>query len=328
MNKASKNTPTQMQQPDVHLLPSASQQGELPVSMGKSLRQLGRNEAWLQKFIFDNPSVLGLGDLQGVRRERVQSSGGRLDMLLTEPSSNDMYEVEIMLGETDESHIIRTIEYWDAEKRRWPQRKHTAVLVAERINSRFYNVLHLLSLNCPIIGIQCNALEVDGKTGLHFTRIIDAYVEAEVELDEESSPQDEKLWQQRFPLQVKLAQKLESLAKESFQDVELRFVPQYMAIRGGRYDRVKMWSRKGDRVLIGYRLDEAYFEEGVAACEAARIEPIQKRSTNELQFITDLKTLLEQADLHRQLLRWVNRRDLLFTTGPAGESAPVERSSS
>jgi hypothetical protein len=32
-------------------------------------------------------------------------------MLLTEPSSNDMYEVEVMLGETDESHIIRTIEY-------------------------------------------------------------------------------------------------------------------------------------------------------------------------------------------------------------------------
>lgn len=328
MNKVSKKPPTEMQQPDVHLLPSANQQSEMPVSTMKSLRQLGKNEAWLQKFIFDNPSVLGLGDLQGVRRERVQSSGGRLDMLLTEPSSNDMYEVEVMLGETDESHIIRTIEYWDSEKRRWPQRKHTAVLVAERINSRFYNVLHLLSLNTPIIGIQCNALEIDGKTGIHFTRIIDAYTEAEVEMDEESSPQDEKIWVQRFPGHVKLAQRLESIARECFQEVELRFVPQYMAIRGGRYDRVKMWSRKGDRVLIGYRLDEAHFEDGIAACEAARIEPIQKRSTNELQFTTDLKALSEQADLHRQLLRWVNKRDLQFVTGTAAENSRFERSSS
>ena len=49
-----------------------------------------------------------------------------------------MYEVEVMLGETDETHIIRTIEYWDHEKRRWPQRQHFAVLVAETITRRFF----------------------------------------------------------------------------------------------------------------------------------------------------------------------------------------------
>ena len=31
-----------------------------------------------------------------------------------------MYEVEVMLGETDPSHIIRCIEYWDIEKRKYP----------------------------------------------------------------------------------------------------------------------------------------------------------------------------------------------------------------
>jgi hypothetical protein len=37
------------------------------------------------------------------------------------------YEVEIMLGNIDESHIIRTIEYWDIERQRRPQFDHQAV---------------------------------------------------------------------------------------------------------------------------------------------------------------------------------------------------------
>ena len=44
-----------------------------------------------------------------------------LDILLKDPQDDTMFEVEVMLGETDETHIIRTIEYWDNEKRRWPQ---------------------------------------------------------------------------------------------------------------------------------------------------------------------------------------------------------------
>jgi hypothetical protein len=76
-----------------------------------------------------------------------------------------MFEVELQLGETDPSHIIRTIEYWDNQKRRWPSRSHTAVLVAERITSRFFNVVHLLSKAVPIVGIQANIVQV-GETKL------------------------------------------------------------------------------------------------------------------------------------------------------------------
>ena len=38
---------------------------------------------------------------------------------------------------TDESHIIRTIEYWDIERKRYRQYDHTAVIVAEDITSGF-----------------------------------------------------------------------------------------------------------------------------------------------------------------------------------------------
>jgi hypothetical protein len=55
------------------------------------------------------------------------------------------------LGMTDESHIIRTVEYWDTERRRWPQYEHVAVIVAEEITGRFFNVISLFNGFIPII---------------------------------------------------------------------------------------------------------------------------------------------------------------------------------
>lgn len=46
--------------------------------------------------------------------------------MLKDPADNTMYEVEVMLGETDPSHIIRSIEYWDNEKRKYPQKQNFA----------------------------------------------------------------------------------------------------------------------------------------------------------------------------------------------------------
>lgn len=46
-----------------------------------------------------------------------QSSGGQLDIQSKDLSDNSMYEVEVILGEIDSSHIIRAIEYWDNEKK-------------------------------------------------------------------------------------------------------------------------------------------------------------------------------------------------------------------
>lgn len=129
---------------------------QVTIGVAKSIRSCGHDERWLQDQIEKNPSALQLGDLEVIQRERRQSAGGRLDMLLMDPEDDSMYELEIMLGETDETHIIRTIEYWDNERRRWPERQHYAVLVAECITRRFYNVIQLLSHAIPIIAVQAN----------------------------------------------------------------------------------------------------------------------------------------------------------------------------
>ena len=40
------------------------------------------NEKWLQAQIAENPAILGLGELHLRTREKIVSSGGRLDLLL------------------------------------------------------------------------------------------------------------------------------------------------------------------------------------------------------------------------------------------------------
>jgi len=79
------------------------------------------NEKWVQDIIAQDSSILGLGELILKDIERKQPRAGRLDLLLQEPDNPRRYEVEIQLGSSDESHIIRTIEYWDIERKRYPQ---------------------------------------------------------------------------------------------------------------------------------------------------------------------------------------------------------------
>ena len=112
------------------------------------------NERWLHNRLIENPSLLGMGALDVRGSERRQPSGGRLDLLLQDVENSTRYEVEIQLGAVDESHIIRTIEYWDIERRRYPQYDHIAVIVAEDVTNRFLNVISLLNGAIPLIAIQ------------------------------------------------------------------------------------------------------------------------------------------------------------------------------
>src|SRR5215470_8313634 len=131
------------------------------------------NERWLQERIAEDPSILGLGDLILKDKERPQPRAGRLDLLLQDAESSRRYEIEVQLGATDEAHIVRTIEYWDIERKRYPQYDHTAVLVAEDITSRFLNVISLFNGTIPLVAIQMNALREGERVGLVFTTVLE-----------------------------------------------------------------------------------------------------------------------------------------------------------
>jgi hypothetical protein len=118
------------------------------------------SEAWVQKEIEADPTILGLGDLVFLQKERVQPSGGRLDLLLQDTETKQRYEVELQLGSTDETHIIRTLEYRDIERKRFPQCDHCAVIVPEDVTSRFQNVISLFNGSIPLIAIQMQDTEL------------------------------------------------------------------------------------------------------------------------------------------------------------------------
>lgn len=141
-------------------------------------------EKKIQEIIAENPSIIGLGDLILKDKERMQPRSGRLDLLMQDSESERRYEIEIQLGKTDESHIIRTIEYWDIEKKRYPQYDHCAVIIAEDITSRFLNIIGLFNGSIPLIAIQMNGFRFGDEIGLVFTKILDEMTIGSEEEDE------------------------------------------------------------------------------------------------------------------------------------------------
>lgn len=215
-----------------------------------SIKDAGYDEAWLQNTICENPQKLGLGDLQLVAKERIISSGGRLDILFQDTSEEKMFEVEVQLGETDPSHIIRTIEYWDLIRKKYPLRQHYGVLVAETITKRFFNVIGLLSTTIPIIAIQCQIVEIEEKKALVFTKVLDAYEEPEDFQSESDEKVDESYWEKMFPKILSIAKKAYQETKEIYQNTTLEYNKWSIAIKKNGYNQLRFNKRSKDFVHI------------------------------------------------------------------------------
>jgi hypothetical protein len=270
----------------------------LPTATNISLRESGYDEYWLQKQISTNPSCLGLGQLELAANERRQSTGGRLDLLLVDDDDKSMYEVELMLGETDETHIIRTIEYWDYERRVWPQRKHYAVIVAERVNRRFFNVIHLLSNAIPIIAIQASLLDVNGQKCLSFTRILDIYEEIE-DGTTTSGPVNRDFWMKKASWTLETADVLLAIAKEVLPSSQLNMVRNYLALSGERnFAWIKQ--RSNEKSLFEVRIAEAQAEHAVQLMDSAEL--VATHTQGALKVTVSLKAVKENVEAFRKLI--------------------------
>jgi len=264
------------------------------------ISESGYNEFWLRDMIHHDPSILGLGDLQAVMKEMSQPQGGRLDLLLRDPSDDSFYEVEIQLGATDESHIVRTIEYWDNNKKLWPKRSHTAVLVAEEITSRFFNVVHLLSMAVPIIGIQVNLVKVGETTALHFTKVLDSYEEPE---DEEPSQQgyDEKHWVDNYPGALECARWYRGILTESYGDIPIKYFEAYISLAVGEVARVWIYKRKNDRALVEVKYAEGDIAQAIDYLTSEGVT----QGTRDNKFLSFNNVTLQQLKDKQTAHRWI-----------------------
>lgn len=191
------------------------------------------NEKWVQEKIAEDPSILGLGDLILKDKERIQPKAGRLDVLLQNADSNQRYEVEIQLGQTDESHIIRTIEYWDIERKRYPQYDHTAVIVAEDITSRFLNVISLFNGYIPLVAIQLNAIKVGENISIVCTTVLNEMSLGLVDEDEESHEvTDRTYWEEQrgSKMTVSMTDNILEIIKTFAPELSLKYNKFYIGL--------------------------------------------------------------------------------------------------
>ncbi|MDP7597657.1 MAG: hypothetical protein QGI68_19125 [Pseudomonadales bacterium] len=215
-------------------------------------------EKWVQDQIADDPAILGLGDLVMKDRERIQRGAGRLDLLLQDTETLKRYEVEIQLGATDESHIIRTIEYWDIERKRYPQYEHAAVIIAEDITSRFLNVIQLFNGTIPLIAIKLTAYKVGDEYALTFVKVLDELSLGLVDDDEPvTEPTDRPFWEVSRGTKSSLlaTDALLVLVKEIEPRASLRYNKHYIGIEvdGAARNFVLFMPRKA-HVIMTFKL--------------------------------------------------------------------------
>jgi hypothetical protein len=220
------------------------------------------HEKWVQARIAEDPKILGLGNLVLLQQERIQPSGGRLDLLFQDAEDRKRrYEIELQLGSIDETHIIRTLEYWDIERKRYPQYDHTAVIVAEDITSRFLNIVSLFNGTIPLIAIQMQAMQIAGNVALIFTTVIDAVARGLVDEDEiaEAAPASRTLWEtQASHDTVVMVDEMLSTVKNFDSTLELKYNRYYIGlVKNDKANNFVEFRPRKKTVNLDIRLDKA-----------------------------------------------------------------------
>ena len=217
------------------------------------------DEAWLEERIVEDPSLLGLGDLVVRDRQRIQkSTGGRLDLLLQNLEGNVLYEVEIQLGETDPSHLVRTLEYWDVERKRYPMYEHVAVIVAEDVTTRFLNVIGLFNSVVPLIAIQLNAFQRDDAISIVCVRVLDV-VKPGTSEEEFGTPASRETHEARqSPESMTIAGDILKLIREIEPNAKENYTHSYIGQKVGNrvQNFVTIYPRRNPLVLAQFKIAE------------------------------------------------------------------------
>lgn len=216
------------------------------------------NEKWLQARIEEDPSIIGLGELVFRDTEKIQIGGGRLDTILYDPEDKRRYEVEIQLGKTDASHIIRTIEYWDLERKKNPQYEHCAVIIAEDITSRFLNVISLFNGFIPLIAIQVKAVKIDGTISLFFTKVLDEIKFELLDEDVVTETVDREYWEKKATKDtLNLTDKIINTLGDITREYNLKYNKHYIGLENNNIaNNFLSFFPKKSIVIMNFRLEK------------------------------------------------------------------------
>ncbi|MCP3681382.1 MAG: hypothetical protein GY861_01710 [bacterium] len=162
------------------------------------LKSTGRDEQWIRNVINNDPSILRLGELKVVETNEMRASGAEGNFLMGNADDSVRYEIGVTLGKLDESTIIRTIEYWDIERKRFPSLQHRAVIVTEEIPNGFFNVISFLNETVPITVLLVNAFMVESYFVLLFAKVFGISESSAYEEQGTSVHFDREYWEKQL----------------------------------------------------------------------------------------------------------------------------------
>jgi len=268
------------------------------------LRDVGKDEKWLQEQVEKDPSILGLGDLSIIERERKQSSGGRIDFLMYNPEDGIRYEIELMLGKVDESHIIRTIEYWDIERRRFPSLEHRAVIVAEEITNRFFNIINLLNRSIPIIAIQLNSITFDKNLFLNFIKVLDINEPADDEEQGTAEIVDRKYWEQKVNIKsLQVFDDIMEIIKQDIPELRVTYNKNHIALGTSGNNFAWYHPRKGSHIHFDIKIESDEVNEWVGKLDEAGIESRLRSNGKLISIVITSKEVKENTTLILELYK-------------------------
>ncbi len=214
-------------------------------STATTLRQIGKDEKWLQDWLIADPQRLGIGNVTIKAKELRQyvGKGGRLDILAYNAAIDTYYEVEIMLGECDPDHGFRVLDYWARERLRLPNSRHVAVLMAEDLSGRYNTVIEALTQHLPLIAVELKTLQVDTEPPIAttfpvvFSQPDDLEIRPadEPEKVEGLAPNDEEAWRANRPEFTDAAKFVYKTCLEKIGPTTIDFsAKSYISLKKGR----------------------------------------------------------------------------------------------
>jgi hypothetical protein len=205
-----------------------------------------------------------------------------------------------MLGPVDESHIIRTIEYWDVERQRYPTLQHCAVIVAEEITSRFFNVIRLLNRAVPLVAIQLSAFQINNDVVLQFIRVLDTNeFNANGDGEEPESPVTTRAdWENRTKSEIlSVVDACRSLVPTQSGEPKLSYNKSHIALGTGGYHFCHFFPRKASHCAIWVKVGAAERQATIDKLEEAGLEALSK-GKNSIR----MNIRMDDIQKHRQAL--------------------------
>ena len=175
-----------------------------------TVSDLGKDEAWMQGWLKEQPDRLGLGELEIT--DGAADDDGR-SFLATD--DDRCFSVEVQLGEMEASRGFQVLDNWARNRVRHPDKTHVAVLVTESVSDRYQTTLETLAEHLPLVVVELQvwrgdteaivvphvalaSSEVDlsstpaGKAAEAMAKAADVVAESvETDADSEAEPSDE-----------------------------------------------------------------------------------------------------------------------------------------